>query len=284
MSNEIRVEVEGVAYLVGPRVASGKFGTPDHVKFRREGQPGSYRLAHPDSPLYTVDRQVWQARYDYDRTPKAEAVAELTVWQKAALDTECGLCHAAAGQPCRNTVTGWAMTTPHRTRVAFAQQAAEREAAVPKPEQLTAELTFQVAPSYAAILSEAAEREAAEPKPEPRTAEVVGAPDTELARRVLDLLDRGGTVDDVRRMVAPAAAAVTEVRVLMDSHVGGEASFVAPDGVRVAGTVYHICGLWQVLGSRRTVHPDLSGTLNLWARQNGVQGGLSVSLVRPEQD
>jgi hypothetical protein len=254
MSNEIRVEVEGVAYLVGPRVPSGRFGTPDHVKFRREGQPGSYRLAHPDSPLYTVDRQVWQARYEHDRA----GAAELTVWQKAALDTECGLCHAAAGQPCRNSVTGWAMTAPHRARVAAAQQAAERDAAV------------------------VAEPKAAEP--EPRTAEVVGAPDTELARRVLDLLDRGGTVDDVRRMVAPAAAAVTEVRVLMDSHVGGEASFVAPDGVRVTGTVYHICGLWQVLGSRRTVHPDLSGTLNLWARQNGVQGGLSVSLVRPEQD
>jgi hypothetical protein len=221
MSNEIRVEVEGIAYLVGPRVESGKFGTPDHVEFRREGQPGSYRLAHADSPLYTLNRQIWQARYEHDRAEAAEA---------------------------------------------------------PK-------LTFEVAPSYAAILSEAAV--AAAPKaaePEPRTAEVVGAPDTELARRVLDLLDRGGTVDDVRRMVTPAAAAVTEVRVLMDSHVGGEASFVAPDGVRVTGTVYHICGLWQVLGSRRTVHPDLSGTLNLWARQNGVQGGLSVSLVRPEQD
>jgi len=221
MSIEIRVEIEGVAYLVGPRVPSGKFGTPDHVKFRREGQPGSYRVAHADTS-YTLDRQLWQARYEHDRAEAAEA---------------------------------------------------------PK-------LTFEVAPSYyAAILSEAAV--AAEPKaagPEPRAAEVVGAPDTELARRVLDLLDRGGTVDDVRRMVAPAAAAVTEVRVLMDSHVGGEASFVAPDGVRVTGTVYHICGLWQVLGSRRTVHPDLSGTLNLWARQNGVQGGLSVSLVRPEQD
>jgi len=280
MSNEIRVEVEDVAYLVGPRVPSGKFGTPDHVEFRREGQTGSYRLAHADSPLYTLNRQIWQARYEYDR----DAQAGLTAWQTAALGIGCGLCHAAAGQPCRNSVTGWSMATPHRARVASAQQAAEREAAEPKPEQLTAELTFQVAPSYAAILSEAAEREAAEPKIEPRTAEVVGAPDTELARRVLDLLDRGGTVDDVRRMVTPAAAAVTEVRVLMDSHVGGEASFVAPDGVRVTGTVYHICGLWQVLGSRRTVHPDLSGTLNLWARQNGVQGGLSVSLVRPEQD
>lgn len=78
-TSPIRVTIDGVNYLVGPMVASGRFGNPDFVRVHRATsrwtRANEVQSGYPTSVTGTLSRRLWDARMKHDLSVARRATA-----------------------------------------------------------------------------------------------------------------------------------------------------------------------------------------------------------------
>lgn len=83
----IVIDRDGTRYAVSGRIA-GDLGGMDHVLYRRTDTVGSQRRAYPDMMRGTLQRYLWDARYDYDTARAAAQQPEAVAPARVAGDAE----------------------------------------------------------------------------------------------------------------------------------------------------------------------------------------------------
>lgn len=292
-------------YAVGP-VVPQPFGNVEFVKYFWVDGGNGHRRAYADSATGTVQRLLWDARYDYDtaRTARQQPEAECGTqvydpFRGLAYCTKrAGHSRVTEGPEHRGDFD--AMDALHAEALA-ANEYGDRQDAAADLSRVAGDAEED---ALAAALSSAGIVFTPEQLSAAATTLTAQQPEADLAARITAAIDLGDaewmrcdngpeaestalrTIEAIRQLAAPGTKmrlpeppAVTEVRLVMDT---SEVGTVVLSGAEVnVGRYGRFSDRWVVLGYGIT-GSTVDGVLTTLARRLGITGPVTTTVVPPK--